>query len=96
MNGRVGAQSRDAERTHDVQDENDIVIPLIGEKAADDSLEAAVMECDDASGGVEAFAFLQSILSDAVAEGNQWREGVCELHEADSCGDTCEPEEIGN
>jgi len=54
------------------------------------------MLCDDASSGVEAFAFLQGILSDAVAEHNQWREGVCELHKADSCGDTCEPEEIGN
>jgi hypothetical protein len=96
MNGRVGAQSRDDECTQDVQDENDIVIPLIGEKAANESLEAAVMLCDDASSGVEAFAFLQGILSDAVAKHNQWREGVCELHKADSCGDTCEPEEIGN
>lgn len=96
MNGRIGAQSRDTKCTQDVQNENDIVIPLIGEKASNDSLEAAVMERDDASGGVEAFAFLQGILSDAVAEGNQWREGVCELYEADCCGDTCETEEIGN
>jgi hypothetical protein len=89
MDGRIGPQCRDAERTQDVQNENDIVVPLIGEEAADDSLEAAVVKCDDASGGVEAFAFLQGILSNAVAESNQWREGVGELDEADCGSHTC-------
>jgi len=55
-----------------------------------------VVQSDDASGRVEAFAFLQSVLLDTIPESDHWRECVRELHEADSRGDACQTKEIGN
>jgi len=74
----------------------DIDVPFVAEEASDPSPQAAVMKCDDASGGVEAFTIPQCILLNAVSEGEQWRESVCKLHEANCSGDTCKSEEIGD
>jgi hypothetical protein len=72
----------------------DINVPFVAEEASDPSLQAAVMESDDASGRIEAFALLQRVLLNAVSQGEQRREGVCELHETDCGCDTCKSEEI--
>ncbi len=74
----------------------DVEPPLISKETSDPSLQAAIMHRDDARGGIKALPFLQGVLLDAVAEGEQWWEGVCELHETDCGSHTCKPEEIGD
>ena len=93
---RIGAETRDGERAHGVEDQDNIEPPALGEEAALPSRKPRVVLDHVAGGGIEAFTGAERVLLDEEANTECTGEGVGKLHEADGSGQAGKSEEVGD
>jgi hypothetical protein len=66
------------------------------DESTHDSLKATIVSSDDSSRGIKAFSWKNSSEFDLVAKIQEWREGVCELENAERGDEGGQAKEIGD
>jgi hypothetical protein len=95
LDAAVHSQAGCDQRAHCYDRVEQLDVPPLGHEAAHPALGAVVMPSRAACCWIKAFVFSDGVALDVEAEHEQWREGVCELHDTERGDEAGEGAEMG-